>query len=118
MNDETPKVILQGAVAEAIALWSLAFPDLETADATGGTQVMLPGQRVLVTETPDDPPAPVSLLIRCDDAADLDRIAAILGQGGRAIMPVGEYPFAPRYTWLIDRFGVNWQITLATEERA
>lgn len=30
------------------------------------------------------------------------------------MMPLStEYPFAAKYTWLSDRFGVSWQLSLA-----
>jgi predicted 3-demethylubiquinone-9 3-methyltransferase (glyoxalase superfamily) len=29
-------------------------------------------------------------------------------------MPLGSYPFSARYAWLSDRFGVSWQLALAS----
>jgi len=30
-------------------------------------------------------------------------------------MPPDQYPFAQRYAWLSDRYGVSWQLSVAAE---
>ena len=32
---------------------------------------------------------------------------------GEVMMPLDAYPFADAFTWLADRFGVNWQVLYA-----
>jgi predicted 3-demethylubiquinone-9 3-methyltransferase (glyoxalase superfamily) len=51
-----------------------------------------------------------------DDAARgrLDATWATLADGGTVMIPLGEYPYSPRYGWVQDRFGVSWQLMLAT----
>lgn len=44
--------------------------------------------------------------------AVIDRIWAALGDGGAVLMPLAAYPFSPRFGWLADRYGVNWQLML------
>ncbi len=41
-------------------------------------------------------------------------LAAKLGEGGQVMMPLGEYPFSRKFTWLADRYGVSWQLSLKT----
>jgi len=42
----------------------------------------------------------------------LERIFAVLAEGGRTYMPLGDYGFSPRFGWVSDRFGVSWQLSL------
>lgn len=124
MTAEVPHLKLQGAVADAIALWSCAFPDLQIPMLDPGpparASIFIADQLVALSEgqQADDTPT-TALTVTCEAGADVDRIAAILGEGGRVVIPLHAYPFAPRYTWLIDRFGVSWQISLkaAVEEK-
>lgn len=112
-------------MAEAVALWSRAFPDLDVtaldeADPPARLRVVIAGQPVILFDSPPVhdfgfTPA-ISLLINCEAADEVDRIAAILGEGGKIFMPLDAYPFSSRYTWIADRFGVSWQIMLAPED--
>lgn len=52
----------------------------------------------------------ISLFIDCDDAAQVDRLAGRLGEGGQPLMPAGAYGFSTRFAWVQDRFGVSWQL--------
>jgi predicted 3-demethylubiquinone-9 3-methyltransferase (glyoxalase superfamily) len=54
----------------------------------------------------------ISLAVDFDDAARLDAAWAALADGGTALMPLGAYPFSPRFGWLQDRYGVSWQLGL------
>lgn len=79
-------------------------------------------QIVLINAGPNyRPNIASSFTIRFDPGRDpdasqtLDRVAAKLSEGGVVHMPVGEYPFSPRYGWIEDRYGANWQLTLPYE---
>ncbi|MGO4410878.1 MULTISPECIES: VOC family protein [unclassified Brevundimonas] len=54
----------------------------------------------------------LSLFRVCRDAAELDRLAATLSEGGAVLMPPGAYGFSRRFAWVSDRFGVSWQLNL------
>ena len=54
-----------------------------------------------------------SLFVECGSDAELERLAAALGEGGEVLMPLGDYGFSRRFTWMNDRFGVSWQLNLA-----
>lgn len=114
-------------MADAVALWSRAFPDMtvEALDDTSGAtrlRVVVAGQPLILLDSPpvhdfSFTPA-ISLMVSCEHAGDVDRIAAILGEDGQVFMPLDAYPFAPRYTWIADRFGVSWQLMWQPREPA
>jgi predicted 3-demethylubiquinone-9 3-methyltransferase (glyoxalase superfamily) len=43
----------------------------------------------------------ISLMVQCDDQAQIDRLWAALSEGGKV----------ERCGWLQDRYGLSWQIT-------
>ncbi|MEP0848423.1 MAG: VOC family protein [Phycisphaerae bacterium] len=51
-----------------------------------------------------------SLVVKCTSAAELDDLYKKLSNGGQVFMPLQEYPFAKRFVWFTDRFGVSWQL--------
>jgi predicted 3-demethylubiquinone-9 3-methyltransferase (glyoxalase superfamily) len=54
----------------------------------------------------------MSIFVECDNEAELDRVFAALGEGGKILMPPGNYGFSTKFGWCNDRFGVSWQINL------
>lgn len=55
-----------------------------------------------------------SFFIECDDAPELDRLFAALSRDGKVFMPLDNYGFSQRFGWCSDRFGVSWQLNLAS----
>lgn len=54
----------------------------------------------------------ISFFYHCESVAEIDALWKALSVGGNALMPLDAYPFARRYGWVADRFGVNWQLIL------
>ncbi len=54
----------------------------------------------------------ISLYVTCRSVEEVDRLFERLSDGGQILMPLGEYPFAERFAWVADRFGVSWQLAL------
>jgi predicted 3-demethylubiquinone-9 3-methyltransferase (glyoxalase superfamily) len=52
----------------------------------------------------------ISFLVSCETKDEVDRLSRALGEGGKALMEVGAYPFSERYGWIEDRYGVTWQL--------
>ncbi|MGK7378727.1 VOC family protein [Planococcus sp. 1R117A] len=52
----------------------------------------------------------ISLYVTCDSEEEIDRVFAQLSEGGGVLMPLDEYPFSKKFGWLVDRFGVSWQL--------
>ena len=61
----------------------------------------------------------ISFFVNFDPAKDpqarerLDIAWKKLAEGGQVLMELGEYPFATRYGWVQDRYGLSWQLILA-----
>jgi len=55
----------------------------------------------------------VSLFVHCETPAEVDSVWEPLTEGGTALMPLDEYPWASRFGWIQDRFGVSWQVVAA-----
>ncbi len=53
----------------------------------------------------------ISLFVTCDTGDEVDRLYAGLADAGGVLMPLGEYPFSPRYAWVADRWGLTWQLS-------
>ena len=76
----------------------------------------LNGVEYLATDSPavhafDFTPS-MSIFVECDDEAEMGRVFAALSDGGKTLMPLGNYGFSKKFGWCNDRFGVSWQINL------
>lgn len=47
-----------------------------------------------------------------DAATKIDEVWKKLAEGGKVMMPIGEYPFSKRYGWVADKYGFSWQLIL------
>lgn len=54
----------------------------------------------------------ISFMVGCADEAEIDRLYAALSEDGDVMMGLAKYPFATKYAWTRDRFGVSWQLML------
>ncbi len=57
----------------------------------------------------------ISLMVLCDTKEEIDRLWLALSEGGKELMPLQEYPFSRRYGWIVDRFGLTWQLDWTEE---
>lgn len=55
-----------------------------------------------------------STFVEFDSVPELERVFGILSDGGEVLMPLDNYGFSERFGWVNDRFGVSWQLNLAT----
>ncbi|HOR11565.1 MAG TPA: VOC family protein [Bacteroidales bacterium] len=74
----------------------------------------LNGQRFMCSDSPavhnwDFTPA-ISLYVECKNDQEIDRLFSALSENGTIAMPLDRYDFSRRFGWVIDRFGVSWQL--------
>ncbi|MCZ4271386.1 VOC family protein [Maritalea porphyrae] len=51
-----------------------------------------------------------SFFVNCESIAEVDEYHKALSAHGKVLMPLDSYEFSARYTWVIDRFGLSWQL--------
>lgn len=56
----------------------------------------------------------ISFFVNCGTQEEVDALWKKLSAGGTVLMELGKYPFSEQYGWLEDRFGVSWQLNLAS----
>jgi predicted 3-demethylubiquinone-9 3-methyltransferase (glyoxalase superfamily) len=52
----------------------------------------------------------ISFLVSFETGEELDAAWKKLAEGGTALMELGTYPFAERYGWIQDKYGLSWQL--------
>lgn len=52
----------------------------------------------------------VSFLVGCRTKEEVSTLWSKLREGGTDLMPLGSYPFSESYGWLVDKYGLSWQI--------
>ena len=55
----------------------------------------------------------ISLFVDFDSEVLLDQAFGGLSDGATVLMPLQAYPFATKFGWLQDRYGVSWQLNLS-----
>lgn len=56
----------------------------------------------------------ISIFVDCESEREIDHLHAALARDGMTFMPLDKYPFAEKFAWIADRFGVSWQLRLST----
>lgn len=126
MQKITPFLALDGTCDEAMSTYASLFNDGEVIERVhmdnfgpeGDSTMTLGTVRIagLEIRAGDFGPAftitpAISFFVECESAEEVDTLWNALIEGGQVRMELGEYPFSPRYGWLQDRFGVNWQLS-------
>lgn len=58
----------------------------------------------------------VSMFVACESDEEIERLFAKLS-AGKVLMPLQEYPFAKKYAWVEDEFGLSWQLMAAERDQ-
>jgi predicted 3-demethylubiquinone-9 3-methyltransferase (glyoxalase superfamily) len=56
----------------------------------------------------------ISFFVNVGTIAEVDEIWNKLINEGKALIPMGIYPWSEKYGWVQDKFGVTWQVSIAT----
>ena len=54
----------------------------------------------------------VSNYLECENENELEKIFSALSENGKVTMPLNNYGFSTKFGWVIDQFGVSWQLNL------
>lgn len=54
----------------------------------------------------------VSNFVECENEEELKRLFSKLSENGAVAMPLDNYGFSQKFGWVVDRFGVSWQLNL------
>ena len=103
---------------EAADLYTKAFPGAEIHADTGLVVITdIYGHKIMgLNGGPAFQINPsISLYVRSTDKAQAGRTWDHLAEGGKVMMPLGQYPWSECYGWVQDRFGMTWQITVVNQ---
>ena len=103
MQKITPFLWYNGHVEEAVALYTSVFPNSRVLSSSPmSATVEIEGQQLIIFNGgPHYALSPAaSLYVNCETQAEVDRLWAQLVDGGAE----------SRCGWLVDRFGLSWQI--------
>lgn len=54
----------------------------------------------------------ISLFVTCQTNEEIENIWNKLIDGGMAMMALDKYPWSEKYGWVVDKFGMTWQLML------
>ena len=54
----------------------------------------------------------VSNYINCENEDEMNRLFSKLSENGKITMPINNYGFSQKFGWVIDQFGISWQLNL------
>lgn len=59
----------------------------------------------------------ISLFVVFENEQDITAVWDKLIEGGKVLMPFDTYPWAQKYGWVQDRFGLTWQLSLSEHHK-
>jgi len=52
----------------------------------------------------------ISNYVYCGNEEQINKLYHALKENGSVLMPLDKYEWSPKYAWITDKFGVNWQL--------
>ena len=59
----------------------------------------------------------ISLFVTFESEAEIDKVWNALVDGGKVLMEYQAYPWATKYGWLEDRYGLSWQLSMSENHK-
>ena len=85
----------------------------ELKDTVLHARMTIGGTEISAADVPPDrfqPMRSAYLSLSLDSAQDVERVYALLADGGQLFMPIQETSFATRFAMLRDKFGTSWML--------
>lgn len=54
----------------------------------------------------------ISNWVECKNEKELETLYSKLSENGFVMMPLDNYGFSQKFTWVADKFGISWQLNL------
>ena len=111
----TPCLWFNGQGKEAAALYCSVFTNAKIASQSPiVTEIDVAGQGIILLDggAMFTPNASISFYYICETEQELDRIWKAFSKGGEVMMPLDKYPWAEKYGWISDAYGISWQLAL------
>jgi predicted 3-demethylubiquinone-9 3-methyltransferase (glyoxalase superfamily) len=108
--------LLPNSAIQKIEKWAEGEPFGVTGQVKAAV-FTLAGNEYMVSENPGAHPftftPAISIFVECEDEGEITHLHTELSKDGKEFMPLDNYGFSKRFTWVEDRFGVSWQLNLA-----
>jgi len=115
-NQIYPCLWFDGQAKAAAEFWTGIFPQSKIVQDTGMVvifELMGKKQMGLNGGPMFQLNASISFLVHLDSREAIDKAWEQLSEGGTVMMGLDKYPWAERYGWIKDKFGMTWQLMLA-----
>jgi predicted 3-demethylubiquinone-9 3-methyltransferase (glyoxalase superfamily) len=116
MDVLTHLMFQDGRAREAVEWYVSLVPgsELERVDDSGAIHFALAGRPFIAFDSPvrhgfDFTPS-TSIFVRCDDEQQVRSLFEPIAADGNVTMPLGDYGFSSCFGWVVDHYGVSWQI--------
>lgn len=54
----------------------------------------------------------ISNFVECKSESELETLFSKLSENGSVTMPLNNYGFSQKFGWVVDQFGISWQLNL------
>jgi predicted 3-demethylubiquinone-9 3-methyltransferase (glyoxalase superfamily) len=118
-NDIYPCLWFNGQAKEAAEFYCSVFDNSKiTTDTPMVVLFEIEGKKIMglnggpmFTITPA-----ISLFVSCESEQEINDTWKKLSEGGTAMMALDKYPWAEKYGWVKDKFGMTWQLMLTPSQ--